>query len=535
MVQNFAAEMAHESVSDTWVTEFLNRHRDSLLYKWCTAMDAQRHYADSPYKYDQYFKLLHSKMQEYSVDPRHTYNMDEKGFAIGILGRSKRVFSKLSYEAKKNKQSLQDGSREWVTLLATVCADGSWLPPALIFTGKNNRIQSSWVEDIEPGKHLVFVTATPSGWTNDQAGLAWLEQIFERETHAKARRSWRLLIVDGHGSHITMAFIKYCDRHRILLMIYPPHSTQTLQPLDVVCFSPLASNYNKVVTEHTHNTQGLAGVKKSDFFGLFYKAWLQTFTEDVVLQSFKATGIHPPDPSPVLDRWAKQSSELTRTPSPFGGSQWREADRLFDSLVKDPAAEGARKLKRSLHHMAAQIDLLTVENKGLRAAISQQKPSKKARVTLDLQQQKEYRSRAVFYSPRKVREAQYREKVNRRTKLERDAQKAKDKQDKVNKKLQEETEKENKRVAREERIKRNKRIREEKAAETKRKKEERAAAKALQLSQLGKRKASQKPPTKPYKKLKRSVGAQRGVVTEEPAPAPRTHTTRSGRIATQKY
>ena len=185
--------------------------------------------------------------------------------------------------------------------------------------------------------------------------------------------------------------------------------------------------------------------------------------------------------------------------------------------------------------MAAQIDLLTVENKGLRAAISQQKPSKKARVTLDLQQRKEYRSGAVFYSPRKVREAQYREKVNRRTKLERDAQKAKDKQDKVNKKLQEETEKENKRVAREERIKRNKRIREEKAAETKRKKEERAAAKALQLSQLGKRKASQKPPTKPYKKPKRSVGAGRGVVTEEPAPAPRTHTTRSGRIATQKY
>ena len=220
-------------------------------------------------------------------------------------------------------------------------------------------------------------------------------------------------------------------------------------------------------------------MKKSDFFGLFYKAWLQTFTEDVVLQSFKATGIHPPDPSPVLNCWAKQSSKLPRTPSPFEGSQWREADRLFDSLVKDPAAEGARKLKRSLHHMAAQIDLLTVENKGLRAAISQQKPSKKARVTLDLQQRKEYRSGAVFYSPRKVREAQYREKVNRRTKLERDAQKAKDKQDKANKKLQVETEKENKRVAREERIKRNKRIREEKAAETKRKKEERAAAKAL--------------------------------------------------------
>ena len=33
MVQNFATEIAHQYVGDSWVTEFLNRHRDTLLYK----------------------------------------------------------------------------------------------------------------------------------------------------------------------------------------------------------------------------------------------------------------------------------------------------------------------------------------------------------------------------------------------------------------------------------------------------------------------------------------------------------------------
>ena len=33
MVQNFAAEIAHESVGNTWVTDFLNCHHDTLLYK----------------------------------------------------------------------------------------------------------------------------------------------------------------------------------------------------------------------------------------------------------------------------------------------------------------------------------------------------------------------------------------------------------------------------------------------------------------------------------------------------------------------
>jgi len=33
-------------------------------------------------------------MKEYNVQPSHIFNMDKKGFMIGILGRSKRVFDK---------------------------------------------------------------------------------------------------------------------------------------------------------------------------------------------------------------------------------------------------------------------------------------------------------------------------------------------------------------------------------------------------------------------------------------------------------
>ena len=69
-------------------------------------------------------------------------------------------------------------------------------------------------------------------------------QIFEREIKAKAQRSWRLLILDGHGSHVSMRFIDYYDSHQILLAIYPPHSTHTLQPLDVYLFWPLSQAYS---------------------------------------------------------------------------------------------------------------------------------------------------------------------------------------------------------------------------------------------------------------------------------------------------
>ena len=162
---------------------------------------------------------------------------------IGITGRSKRVFSKSAWRQKRVRQSLQDGNREWVTLVACVCADGTALSPGLLFSSANAGIQSSWVDAIQPGKHEVFVTSTPSGWTTNNTGLAWLEQVFDRKTKHKASRSRRLLIIDGHGSHVTMDFIQYCDRNRILLCILPPHSTQTLQPLDVALFKPLSTAY----------------------------------------------------------------------------------------------------------------------------------------------------------------------------------------------------------------------------------------------------------------------------------------------------
>ncbi|KAI1674800.1 DDE-1 multi-domain protein [Pyrenophora tritici-repentis] len=271
MIRNFSSEVAHQQLSESWVTRFINRHEIHLISKWTSAMDRTRHLADSESKYRLYFELLHGKITQYHLEARDIYNMDEKGFLIGLVGRSKRIFSRRQWEKKEVRASLQDGSREFLTVLACCCADGSSLPPALIYAAKKGAIRLSWVEDIKAGEHEVFVSSSPTGWSNDDVGLAWLEQVFDRYTKQRSGR-WRLLILDGHGSHLTMEFIKYCDRHRILLIILPPHSTHTLQPLDVVLFKPLSQAYSNELTNHLHKAQGLAPIKKGDFFPLFWSA-----------------------------------------------------------------------------------------------------------------------------------------------------------------------------------------------------------------------------------------------------------------------
>ncbi|KAF7574180.1 hypothetical protein PtrM4_058030 [Pyrenophora tritici-repentis] len=180
MIRNFSSE----------VTRFINQHEIYLISKWTSAIDRTRHLADSESKYRLYFELLHQKITEYHLEARDIYNMNEKGFLIEV------------------RASLQDGSRDFLTLLACCCADGSSLPPSLIYAAAKGAIRSSWIEDIKAGEHKVFVSSSPTGWSNDN-------------------------------------------------------------PLDVVLFKPLSQAYSNELTNHLHKAQGLVPIKKGDFFPLF--------------------------------------------------------------------------------------------------------------------------------------------------------------------------------------------------------------------------------------------------------------------------
>ena len=66
-----------------------------------------------------------------------------------------------------------------------------------------------------------------------------------------------------------MKFIDYYDSHRILLAIYPPHATHTLQPLDICLFRPLSQAYSDQLVKFMDECQGFSSITKRDFFRLF--------------------------------------------------------------------------------------------------------------------------------------------------------------------------------------------------------------------------------------------------------------------------
>jgi hypothetical protein len=298
MVRRLASQLAQKELGYHWVDRFVQRYPDLLKLKLVTTMDRNRHRADSELKYKLYFELLHNKLDRYEVEPRYIYNMDEKGFMIGVQSRSKRIFSRASLESGIRRSLIQDGNRDWITLIACICADGSHLDPSLIYQGQSGSIQNSWLQGFDPNIHRARIISSPSGWSNNDIGLQWLKQVFDPATKAKARSSYRLLLTDGHQSHLTMDFIDYCDRNKILLAIFPPHATHTLQPLDVALFKPLSTAYSNELSSFMDQCQGLRPITKSHFFPLFWRAWEASFRESTILRAFKVTGLSPFNPQP---------------------------------------------------------------------------------------------------------------------------------------------------------------------------------------------------------------------------------------------
>ena len=50
------------------------------------------------------------------------------------------------------------------------------------------------------------------GWTNDFIAYEWITKVFQPATVLHNRSQRRLLIMDGHGSHLRGRFLAYCMR-----------------------------------------------------------------------------------------------------------------------------------------------------------------------------------------------------------------------------------------------------------------------------------------------------------------------------------
>ena len=199
--------------------------------------------------------------------------MDEMGFLMEICNTKRRIRSKHALNSKKMLGAAQDGSREFISLIACICADGTALPPALIYAGMSQDLQDTWLENFDTSTHQAYFAVSERGWTNDELEVSWLETVFIPKTSTKAGLHSLLLIVDGHSSHVNWRFIDIYDQNRIILGVQTPHATHRLQPLDLKIFSPLSTAYSNAIDTYIQRSEGFSRLSKGSFWSLFKPIW----------------------------------------------------------------------------------------------------------------------------------------------------------------------------------------------------------------------------------------------------------------------
>ena len=100
---------------------------------------------------------------------------------------------------------------------------------------------------------------------------------------------------DGHLTHTSVQTIELAERENITLLKLPAHTTDFLQPLDLACFGPLKSYYEKELTARVHATGAREPLRKADFVNLLAKIWRKGLNEKNIKSGFRATGVYPTD------------------------------------------------------------------------------------------------------------------------------------------------------------------------------------------------------------------------------------------------
>jgi hypothetical protein len=229
---------------------------------------------------------------KYRIPDGDQYNVDEKGFSMGLVDSVKIIVS----VEEAQEFVAQPGNRDWTSVIECISGNCYSLPAFVVFEGQ--QIGASWTTGRNLDNQMV-INVSENGWTTRDIALKWLDH-FNKHTQTRLQGQYRLLILNGHRSHVSFDFIKKCESYQIIPLCLPPHSTHLLQPLDIGIFSPLAQAYKSRV--QSHSVICAQNISEPQFLTFFEEARKEAISARNIAIAWKAAGLIPFNTAPILSK-----------------------------------------------------------------------------------------------------------------------------------------------------------------------------------------------------------------------------------------
>lgn len=120
-------------VGKNWRSAWMAKWGSEIAMYWSTSLETVRANALTEENVTHWFRIFLEVWQRFEIAPERTGQMDEVGFLLSV-GRKQKVAGPTGARVQYTQRSQ---NREMVTMISTILGDGTFIPPTVIFKGKN--------------------------------------------------------------------------------------------------------------------------------------------------------------------------------------------------------------------------------------------------------------------------------------------------------------------------------------------------------------------------------------------------------------
>jgi len=296
-----------------WYYNFIHRHKKHLCERTVKGIPLSRVSHTVLDDTKAFTATFLEYLNQFHFNSNHIINADETRLSIdGNIFSEKRIESISKY---KHAQ-ISPGYLSSAGLVTFAEASGQIILSVYILSANFDETRSTktsypirqFKKQLRNDWERVYLF-TETSYLNDQAWNAIMDYYCSL-TQERYHGVDSLLLLDKLGAHMQPTTVQKCRKKGIHTIFFPANASHFIQPLDDLCFT----NFKRVLYSMTENYIQAAIFQDKSLVNLLLEvapnAEEKAFTQNIILSSFRNTGIWPFDSKLILHR-AELNAPLT--------------------------------------------------------------------------------------------------------------------------------------------------------------------------------------------------------------------------------
>ena len=260
--------------------------RNHLTFRIGTHI-GQEHSENYKEKMFEFIKLVESYRKCNDLELDQIANMDETPLFLNMART--RAIAKIGSKTVNIKTHGQEKVR--VIVILWIVADGTKLPPVVVFKGNpNGRVAKELEKHPLVESKQLFAFWQNKAWNNKDVMKKWINVVWRKYAHFKLKKK-NMLVLDEASVHKIPEIKKSLELSETKVMMIPGGRTWYLLPIDVSINKPFKDGIRKKYNEYWLE-KGDIKVSRNEILNWVGEVWYDdNLTSYMIEKSFKKAGI----------------------------------------------------------------------------------------------------------------------------------------------------------------------------------------------------------------------------------------------------